>query len=54
LPTHTALGLAEGALLVVDRAKNPAPNDLVLLAHMERFLCRLLEKFFFVAEKHPH
>jgi hypothetical protein len=36
------LGLAKGALLVVDRAKNPAPDDFVLLAHEGRFLCRLL------------
>jgi DNA polymerase V len=36
------LGLHNGALLVVDRAKNPVPNDFVLLAHEGRFLCRLM------------
>jgi len=36
------LGLQKGALLVVDRSKNAAPNDFVLIAHEGRFLCRLL------------
>jgi DNA polymerase V len=36
------LGLPKGALLVVDRAKNPVPNDFVLLVHEGRFLCRLM------------
>jgi DNA polymerase V len=38
------MGLQKGALLVVDRSKNkPVPNDLVLIVHEGRFLCRLLE-----------
>jgi len=36
------LGLQNGALLVVDRSKNAAPGDFVMLAHEGRFLCRLL------------
>jgi len=38
------LGLAKGALLVVDRSKNPTPDDLVLIVHENRFLCRLMSK----------
>jgi DNA polymerase V len=37
------LGLFRGALLVVDRSGCPLPGDYVLLAHKDRFLCRLLE-----------
>jgi SOS-response transcriptional repressor LexA len=37
-----ACGLPKGALLVVDRSKNPQPNNLVLLRHEGNFLCRLL------------
>jgi len=36
------LGLLKGALLVVDRSKNPVHDDLVLIVHEGRFLCRLL------------
>jgi SOS-response transcriptional repressors (RecA-mediated autopeptidases) len=36
------LGLAKGALLVVDRSRNPAPDDFVLFVHEGRFLCRLM------------
>jgi len=36
-----SLGLHNGALLVVDRSKNGAPGDFVLLVHEGRFLCRL-------------
>jgi len=36
------LGLAKGALLVVDRSKNPVLDDFVLIAHEGCFLCRLL------------
>jgi DNA polymerase V len=36
-----ALGLHSGALLVVDRSKNAAKGDFVLLVHEGRFLCRL-------------
>jgi DNA polymerase V len=36
-----ALGLRNGALLVVDRSRNAATGDFVLLAHEGRFLCRL-------------
>jgi DNA polymerase V len=35
------LGLPNGAILVVDRAGCPVPNDYVLIAHEGRFLCRL-------------
>ena len=35
-----ALGLHNGALLVVDRSRKAAPDDFVLLAHEGRFLCR--------------
>ena len=38
----SALGLARGSLLVVDRSKNPAPNQYVLLRHEGRFYCRLM------------
>jgi SOS-response transcriptional repressor LexA len=38
------MGLAKGALLVVDRSKIPVLNDLVLIRHEGRFLCRLLVK----------
>jgi DNA polymerase V len=37
-----ALGLAKGALLVVDRSKVPAANDLVVLRHEGQFYCRML------------
>jgi DNA polymerase V len=37
-----ALGLAKGALLVVDRSKTPAANTFVMLRHEGQFLCRLL------------
>jgi DNA polymerase V len=36
-----ALGLRNGALLVVDRSRKAAPDDFVLLVHEGRFLCRL-------------
>jgi len=36
------LGLPKGSLLVVDKSKNAALGDLVLLEHEGRFLCRLL------------
>ena len=39
------LGLARGALLVVDRSKIPVLNDLVLLRHEGQFLCRLLVQY---------
>jgi DNA polymerase V len=35
-------GLPKGALLVVDRSKNPKPNNLVLIRHEGEFLCRQL------------
>ena len=35
------LGLPKGALLVVDKSKNAAPGDFVIIAHEGRFLCRL-------------
>ena len=38
----TALGLPRGSLLVVDRSKNPTPNQYVLLRHEGQFLCRLM------------
>ena len=39
-----ALGLPKGALLVVDRSRDPRMNSLVLIRHEGRFLCRLLTK----------
>jgi len=38
------LGLPKGALLVVDRSKNPAQNNYVLIRHEGQFLCRLFSK----------
>jgi len=35
-----ALGLHNGALLVVDRSRKASPDDFVMLAHEGRFLCR--------------
>jgi len=37
-----ALGLPRGSLLIVDRSKDPSPNQYVLLRHEGQFLCRLL------------
>jgi len=37
-----ALGLQKGSLLVIDRSKRPAMNDLALISHEGRFLCRLM------------
>jgi len=38
------LGLQQGALLVVDRSKNPVPNQFVLIRHEGQFYCRLMVK----------
>jgi len=38
------LGLHNGALLVVDRSRNAALDDFVMLAHEGRFLCRLFTR----------
>jgi DNA polymerase V len=38
----TALGLAKGALLVVDRSRTAGFNQFVLIKHEGRFLCRLM------------
>jgi DNA polymerase V len=38
------LGLQKGALLVVDRSKNPKINEFVLIRHEGQFLCRMLAK----------
>jgi DNA polymerase V len=37
-----ACGLPKGALLVVDRSKNPKNDNLVLIRHEGEFLCRKL------------
>ena len=37
-----ACGLPKGALLVVDRSKNPQINNLVLIRHEGEFICRQL------------
>jgi len=37
----TALGLPRGSLLIVDRSKDPAPNQYVWIRHDNQFLCRL-------------
>jgi len=36
------LGLPRGSLLIVDRSKDPAPNQYVWIRHDSQFLCRLL------------
>ena len=38
------LGLLRGARLIVDRSKVPGANELVMLRHEGRFLCRLMTK----------
>ncbi|MDR0300975.1 MAG: hypothetical protein LBI04_01525 [Treponema sp.] len=38
------MGLARGALLVVDRSKVPVLNNMVLLRHEGQFLCRVMAK----------
>ena len=38
----TSLGLLNGALLVVDRSKTPALNNIVIVRHEGQFLCRLM------------
>ena len=40
----TELGLQNGALLVVDRSKVPALNNIVIIRHEGQFLCRLMLK----------
>ena len=37
-----SLGLSKGALLVVDRSKNPVINKLAIIRHEGHFLCRLM------------
>jgi DNA polymerase V len=39
-----SLGLAKGAVLIVDRSIVPAGNSLVMLRHEGQFLCRLMVK----------
>jgi SOS-response transcriptional repressor LexA len=38
------LGLAKGALLVVDRSKTAGAEDLVLIRHEGQFYCRVMCK----------
>lgn len=38
----TALGLPRDALLIVDRSKDPAPNQYVMIRHEDQFYCRLM------------
>ena len=38
----TALGLAQGSLLIVDRSKVPVLNGYVLIRHEGQFYCRLM------------
>ena len=36
------LGLPQGSLLILDRSKDPAPNQFALIRHEGQFFCRLL------------
>lgn len=38
----TTLGLPRGSILIVDRSKDPIPNQHVMIRHQGEFLCRLL------------